>query len=626
MGEPKSQIQNRTWHRVSPYIELACAVLAGALWYGGGWPGSWPLLLLALMWSLYWLRTGFSLRPALFDVLLALFVLSAFVGTQTAYAPGPAWAKFWLVVGAWGLYYALAHQPDLDHLYVALALWGLFGVVFTAYFFMVYDWSTHPIKVPALTALGSAISARLPTLVTLPINPNVVGGVLATVLPFYPPLTLLPGREVFGSWPSGLRRGLPFLWGGAAGGALLGLLVTTSRGAWLATLVGFLLWALWWGLSGRFAGRERLAWMGGLLLTGVVLGGVALHAVLTYELPGVGALTQRLTLLRDSLLLARDYALTGAGLGTFEMNFSIYTLLIHVGYVPNSHNLFVDLWVEQGVVGMGLYLALAGLCIGQGVGAWERTSVAERWVLGAGGSALFVVLLHGQVEDVFYGSRWLLLLFLPFAWIRAVGGRAELRPEGRLVTVAVSLLLLAGLLFWRPLLAQGYASLGAMRQARLELARYEPGRTPGFIMDSIRQEASLEEVVALFERATALHPGNATARQRLAGIQLARGAYPAAYQEIVVAWEAGHRDVVTRMLLGDAHVAQGSVEEGVAMLRGLPWARMRLEEQAWSRYWIHEDYTRAAHAWRAVATLDPEQGAEAWRRAQEAERRALQPW
>ncbi len=628
--------------KILPYLELGCAVVAaalwytqgGAVWYAGGWPGPWPLLLLGLMWIFHWLRAGFSLRPSLFDVLLALFVLSAWLGTQTAYAPGPAWAKFWLVVGAWGLYYAMVHQPDVRHLYGALAAWGFFGVALTGYFFLTNDWSAHPVKVPVFIAVGEAISARLPTLQTHRISPNVTGGMLATVLPVYVPLVRLLRTEERLQLPGWLRRSLPFAWAAAAGLALLGLLVTTSRGAWVGALGGLLLWIFWWALGRRFKGRARLGWMAGLMSAGVVLLGVTFYALLIYDLPGAAALSNRLTLLRDSLLLARDYLFTGAGLGTFQMNFSIYTLLIHVGYIVNSHNFLVDLLIEQGVAGLGLYLALLTLVVVQGVRllltARDPASRPERLLAEAGLISLAVLLIHGLVDDVLYGSRGFLLLFIPFAIVRGVFTVMEV-PKARAprrawmwAVVALGLLLVVGIVSWRPLLAQWHASRGAMLQARTELALYEFEDRSGFIMDPIRQKEPLREPIAHFERAVALRPGNATARQRLVGIHLSRGEYEAAYAAISAAWDAGHRDSVTRLLLGDVLVAQGKIEEAVSVIYGLTWALPRMEGQAWGRYWVNEDWERAAHAWWATAMLDPGDGAESAKKAQEAERRARQ--
>jgi len=641
VSEPASALSPSKPRALSPYVELGCALLAGALWYAQGgalsyrskWPGPWAVLLLVLMWGLYRQRTGLTRRVSLravkpVDILLALFVLSALVGTQTAYAPGPAWAKFWLVVGAWGLYYALVHQPDLAHLYGALTVGGLFGVVLTVYFFLTNDWSAHPLKVPALVALGESVSALLPRSSAEATNPNIIGGLLALTLPFYVPLVYLPRKEDTLRLSGWLRRTLPILWVTAVAIVLLGLLVTTTRGAWLATLVGFALWGLWRGLGRRLTDGVRWQWVVGLLLLGGVLTGIVASVVLAYGLPGAGALTGRLGLLTDSLSLAWDYVLTGSGLGTFQMNFSIYTLLIHVGYIHNSHNIFVDLLVEQGIGGLLLYLGLVILCIWQAMRALQRVNWQRTWIIEAGLVSLAAILIHGQVEDVFYGSQWLLLFFVPFALVRW-GTAAVDVPEcsyprlARCLAVGIlGVLFVLGIAFWRPLLAQGYASLGAMRQARVELARYEFGKTPGYIMDSVRQTEDLQASMTLFQHALALDAGNTTARQRLAGIYLSRGEYETALIHIEAIWETGHRDPVTRLLRGDALVALGRVEEAAEVVAGLTWAQVRLEGQAWDRYWINDDFTRAAYAWRTIALIQPEGAEYALQRAQEAEQRA----
>ena len=76
------------------------------------------------------------------------------------------------------------------------------------------------------------------------------------------------------------------------------------------------------------------------------------------------------------------------------------------------------------------------------------------------------------------------------------------------------------------------------------------------------------------------------------------------------------------MLLGDALAAQGSVEEAAAVVHGLDWAEMRLNGQAWYRYWINQDWQRAAYAWQTVLLLDPQDAyARAW--ARQAEERAV---
>jgi hypothetical protein len=67
------------------------------------------------------------------------------------------------------------------------------------------------------------------------------------------------------------------------------------------------------------------------------------------------------------------------------------------------------------------------------------------------------------------------------------------------------------------------------------------------------------------------------------------------------------------------------VEEAAAVVQGLERAKGRLKGQAWYRYWVYEDWQRAAYALRAVLLLDPQDAyAGAWIEQAE-ERAALGP-
>jgi tetratricopeptide (TPR) repeat protein len=155
---------------------------------------------------------------------------------------------------------------------------------------------------------------------------------------------------------------------------------------------------------------------------------------------------------------------------------------------------------------------------------------------------------------------------------------------------------------------------------------YDPTHFDNPTMDQVRQRENLDNALSLLQRATQIDPANPTARQRLAAIALSRGEYVAALGHIQVAWDAGHRDPITRLLLGDAYVANGRVEEAVEVVPGLHWAGARLVHQAWLRYWLSQDYARAADAWAAAVLLDPSDRASArlQRLASEAARRAGQ--
>jgi hypothetical protein len=619
---------NKFKNEISPYCELLFALIAAALWYmhAGAiwWIGSWPLFLLGGMWVLYWTRTGLKFQLSPVDVLLALFMFSAWVGTQTAYDSESAWAKFWLIVGAWGLYYAIDHQPDPQHLYAAMAVFGLFGIALTSYYFMTNDWwVTHPIKIRSLVVLGEAISARLPRLSAQGFNPNVVGGLQAMVIPFYVPLIAMTrGKSKIGSLPSRGRLWLRMFWWLAAGWSGLGLLVTTSRGAWVAILIGFAIWLVWWGTGNWFQRSpvscpwaKRLWIMVGVLVFVTVACLVLIGVIVMRGWSGSAALTNRLTLLRDSLLLARDCAWTGVGLGAYMMNFSIYTLLIHVGYIHSSHNFLLDILIEQGILGCGAYVGLVIFIIYIGIRRLRHEASWVRYQIEAGLVSLMVILIHGLVEDTLYGHRGLLFLFVPMGFVsmgsefNGLGAKTAFvfPPVSMVGIIFIFCITLSLISFARPAFFSSlYASLGAATQAKIELASYNPDRYEEHPIDLVRRDVNLDAAIDRFEQSLKWNPQNLTSRQRLATIGLSRGAYDSASAHMTAAWNAGHRDSVTRLLYGDTLVAGGQIEQAAAVMDGLKWAELRLDEQAWSRYWAHEEWVRAAYAWRTLELLDLE--------------------
>jgi tetratricopeptide (TPR) repeat protein len=368
-------------------------------------------------------------------------------------------------------------------------------------------------------------------------------------------------------------------------------------------------------------------------LVGLAALSVGLYLILLGRLPGAGELLNRLSLLRDGLLLARNYPFTGAGLDMFEMQFSIYTLLIHVGYIMHSHNLLVDVLINQGLIGLLSFVGLAAACGVYGLRRLREATGKAAWIIEAGLVSLGVILAHGLGDDALYGNRGVLLLFVPIGWIlcganNARPERPATRPRDRrhwlgLGLAAAAGLVVIGLAIWRPVLGEWYANLGAIEQARVELSHYDQWHFDNPTMDQVRQRENLDAAGAWLRQAVALDPANATARQRLTEIELARGQYVEALQDIEFIYRAGEQDAVTRMLLGDAYAANGQVQAAVEVVRGLPWAIARLEGQAWSRYWVNADYRRAADAWAAVVLLDPNNTGAAQSQA-EAARRAAQ--
>jgi O-antigen ligase len=163
-------------------------------------------------------------------------------------------------------------------------------------------------------------------------------------------------------------------------GSLAGLVLTGSRGAWLAVAVAGGAW-LAWELSKRQPAQMPPAERRWLWLA-VFLAAATAGALLALTLCGPDCRTGavgRLDLYRDALGLALDTPFSGLGLGgdRFQMAYSSYVLLIHVGYLPHSHNLPVQVLLEQGILGLIALLWITALVVLQRgpFNLWKRRRV-----------------------------------------------------------------------------------------------------------------------------------------------------------------------------------------------------------------------------------------------------------
>jgi hypothetical protein len=181
---------------------------------------------------------------------------------------------------------------------------------------------------------------------------------------------------------------------------------------------------------------------------------------------------------QNSVDLISDYPITGLGLAGFEMVYSTYVLLTHVGYTAHAHNLWLDMWLNQGIIGV---IALAGMVLNA---VWPKPSSIWREPALL---ALGVILLHGLVDDPYYGVA-LPVVFIPLgllirsdsaAALEAMAKRSKLQP-------ALAVWLCAAVVFGVGLLAPARratveANLGALAQTnvsalQLSLAGRPPGR------------------------------------------------------------------------------------------------------------------------------------------------------
>lgn len=488
-----------------------------------------------------------------FDWQIIPFGLSALLGLLIAYNQPTATARFALMLIGVVIFLMCANAPDTPTRSIFRALLIVLPVSLTLYFALTNDWAKSSNKLPLLSALPALIGG-LPQF-----NPNVVGGSLAMLLPL--------------QWKAleHQHRALKF---GLIALTLIGLVLSLTRGAWLALgLIGGL-WFAWRFLTRRIANQRtaRVTWLVGVLILAVA-GGVILFATpLGDRLLGLGG--DRTHIWRNSIALAGDYVFTGFGLGSFEMAYSSYALLTHVGHTIHPHNLWLNVWLEQGVLGL---VALIGLMINA---LWARADQSG-WRMAAL-AALGIILIHTLFDDPFYGygGPLLSLVFVPLGILnrRAAATPARAQPALAVWGLAVMGLIIA------LVVPQGRAALeanlGAIDQTRAELSVYHWPEVE--LQDVLRQAdgVDLASAIGHYQAALALDASSAAANRRLGQIELARGQFDAACDHLQQA-NASAEQRATRQLLGECYAVRGETDRAVALWRTIDLSQGQLYAREW---------------------------------------------
>lgn len=570
---------------MSPWFDLLCAVIAGGLWYvSRGSLGGGPLLVGLLPAGLRLARREAPLSRTPFDSLLILFLLTAGVGVWAAYDRPNAWAKFWWLVGATLVFYALVRQPAA-HRRTLTTGWALFGVLTALYFLATHDFVELPAKWPALNRLAALWSPwrRL----WHDLHPNVAGGLLALAAP-WSVAVWLDGRLR-------QRRGRQWLALAVAAIILTGLLFTTSRGAWLALGLGLLAWAGW--VFTQRAQAHGAHWPGrvwaGLGVTALVSVSLTLRlasTALADRLPDPASVAGRLELAQSAWQLIQDAPFTGLGLGAFPGWYAHYIRVVPHFYLIHSHNAWLDVWLEQGALAAAVWLFVMGGAL------WRllRRGAGPGWWRGALLASFVVLLVHGLVDDALYGSRAALLLWaLPGLTLVGADVSAETWRTFLAALALAGVLLLVVTPRWR---AAWTANMAALDMARVELAAFPSGQWS----DGSEVER-LNSAESAFQHVLMLDPANRTALHRLglvAGLRrdwMSAAAYLARAHQLCF----DHRGV--RKNLGYAYAWLGEGEKSAELLLAIPEAGPELEAYAW--WWPTQGYPDLGPRAQAVARL-----------------------
>ena len=609
-----NQISNSRWFAL---IVLICCTASGFLWYINIHPAVLPFVIGGIpLVLLVFSRRQFTIPPV-YHVFLSIFLLTAFIGSWAAYQPEAAAQKFWILVGAVLIFYALALQPleNADAVFWGLAL---LGVIISVYFLLTYNPAEHPADLASINQVMLDWIRVRPTTTWSSLESNFVGGILAVLVVCTLALLSLAWQR---------RR---MIRAGVAAILLLfqtiTLWLTSSRSAWISLGIGLSVW-LWWRLSKLFARRLRTkrAWIFRAgLLAGVCFALVLLalfHSqilAVANMVPGASSPRTRAGLFINAVKLIPDFWLTGGGLQSFAGLYSQYILDIPFLFFKYGYNLYLDVAIEQGIFGLAALLLtylVAFFSLLVGFSRLSRRSLTRRRYYMAVFAALIVLAVNGALDDPFYGESGTPLLFvLPGLAVMLLSPRRvpsmETQTTRPSLAITSQLTNLPGFQYWasglaviffglaisfsQPLLAAVNSSLGAVEMAKVELKDF-----PAEEWSDMAPPENFSSAANYFERALWYNPAQRTANHRLGliAMQLRNFEDAAGYLEAAQISDPDHRGI--RKALGYTFVWLGEFPRAVPLLSILP--ETETEMNAYIVFWQQQGRPDLAeHAQRLI--------------------------
>jgi O-antigen ligase len=491
-----------------------------------------------------------------YDLPFILFLISAAASIWPAYNPSLG-AKTILayLLGAllyWVLSRLAVHRRGWHWAAVALAV---FGALFAGLYITQVGHTGGDEKIGALARLARIIARFTPDLAFFKPDGNSAGTFLEGIIFLQAGLAL---RVQTRRWKIGLWAAVIL--------TTFGLFMSVSRGAWTAVAAGVLLWAALYWKPARYLLIAGCLGLAGLVLW-VALGG---DLTIVDQVPVIGSLLgallirpDRLTVYYHSLAMLSEVPFTGIGLGgQFAMTYARYQLYLHVPFLYYSHNLFLEIWLEQGVLGIFAFLWLAASLFrnawiyrsGQGLLRFEAT-----WI------GMVAILIHGLSDARQTQSLWCWLPLVGLLGLNAALITSQRVTETRalprwLPAVAAALLVAGVWISAMPLAGSAVLNRASIVHHRADLA-------PGL---SEEQRANLRvQAAEEFRQVLKKDSGNFGANHRLGMLALVSGNYEEAIDHLELALRRYPLHEGVRKMLGLAYAHHGDVEQAAVYLEGM---------------------------------------------------------
>lgn len=376
-------------------VDLEFWLVTAAVAAGTAVPDLLPYALgvAALFWPLRWVvARRFTARTPADLPILVLLVLVPVTLWATA-LPEVTLPQVYRLLAGIALYYAFVNWArSLPRVYFLMLGLAAVGTIFALLAPFAVEWSLA--KLPFIPA---SLYDRFQVLFADAAHPNVMGGYIVLLLPIALALPLYAFRHL--GW---IHR----IWlVGASGLMLVVLVLTKSRGGWLALLAALLLlivlrWRWGWFLVPvSFAAGAVLVYRFGVgtLLDLLSTGGV------------VSTVENRLEIWSRAIYMLQDFPFTGIGMGSFmRVADLLYPFFLAApGTIVHAHNLFLQIGVDLGIPGLVAWLAVLFTVIYSSYLVYRHGKMTDNPLLTGIGAGLLASIaglaVHGLTDAVVWG-------------------------------------------------------------------------------------------------------------------------------------------------------------------------------------------------------------------------------
>jgi len=514
-------------------------------------------------------------------------LITTTIGFIVAYDPVTAIHKFYLIVGAVLLFLSLAHQPK-ENIGIIASTLSIVGAITTIIFVLITDWSTFPADFGFINSFGNWVTKNLPQanfrkIFSLQLFPaNMVGGINAILIPVALATSVYYAQKKQKFQTILTLLVLLFLF--------LGLIISSSRAAWVSVFVSLSFAIILFSAQKKFS-FEINRFLYPAIPFIIILLGIFLPLLLAtsisetpISLSAVTSFDSRLKLAGQTFFLIADFPFTGGGLGSFPGLYSQYILVIPYFMFGYSHNLYLDLALEQGIFGFLIWVLIVLACAITLGSSTRKLSFNKS--LGLFSFALYASLLtwllHGILDDPVYSGSWGLMFLFVIPGLAAIFTHQHhfsfqgTKRYWKFALLGLSAFVITLIFFINPITSSWQANIGAVHMANIELVNFPSGE-----WTSENQADRFIKPASYFTKSLSQNPKEVTAHYRLGLILMSDYGFQKAAEHLELALGASPEHRGIRKNLGYCYTWLGEFDKAELLLEQIPEAKTEMETFVW---------------------------------------------